>query len=71
MQVESGIPMDYPNTTYTKYPFHKMAVGDSFVVEPGKVVSCRNCAVGFAKRHGTKFSIRLTKDGQHRCWRIA
>lgn len=68
MKVESGLPV--PNLDRRVFPFGEMVVGDSFVVPDGKVVSCRNSAVGFGLRHQMKFSVRRSKAGEMRCWRV-
>lgn len=66
--VEHGIPIKFMR----KYPFHKMAVGDSFFVPDGKWPgrTLANAAYFYGKTTGTKFSVRKV-DGGARCWRIA
>lgn len=65
LPIDKGIPLP------TKYPFAEMNVGDSFVV-PAKVnrSAVNVAAMRFGRKHGMKFTVRLTKDGTLRCWRI-
>ena len=65
MKVESGIPIP------AKYPFAEMKVNDSFAVPPKINRSAVNVsAMRYGRKHGMKFTVRLTKDGTLRCWRI-
>ncbi len=56
-------------TSYSKYPFKNMAVGDSFLFDGDRDVVG---AAGryFAKGTNIKFSIRKA-DGGYRVWRVA
>jgi hypothetical protein len=60
------------NSTYDKYPFAKMKVGQSFFIERGLVdtQAVRTAAAHYGKRHNVKFSIVRDGDG-YRCGRIA
>lgn len=62
-----------------KYPFDRLAVGDSFMVKPREGWSSGHlqmvidsCARGFRRCHepSRKFTVRQV-DGGVRCWRIA
>lgn len=72
MEIEKNIPIPRPNAERGKYPFHKMEIGDSFVVpidSRGAVVAAGNC---YKKKHGMRFTTRRTECGQFvRIWRIA
>ena len=64
IKIESGIP--FP----AHIPFADMKVGDSFLVPEG--ISKSTVAVyanRYAKKTGTKFTVRKTPEG-YRCWRI-
>ena len=66
MKVDKGIP--FPQ----KYPFADMAVGDSFVVPPEVHRSTVSVAANrYGRKHGVKFTVRLTPDRTLRCWRVA
>lgn len=65
MKVESNIPLP------AKYPFAEMRVNDSFAVPASVSRSTVNvAAMRFGRKYGMKFTVRLTKDGTLRCWRI-
>ena len=55
-----------------RYPFADMQVGDSFAVPPTiKRSSINVAAMRYGRKHGMKFTVRLTADRSFRCWRIA
>ena len=77
--IEKNIPISPDGrggARYTKYPFAKMEVGDSFQVEFVKkkcAPPASSCAYLYGKRTKTKWTSRVTKvDGKHfvRVWRI-
>lgn len=66
MKVEDNVPVP------TKYPFATMQVGDSFELPEGVKRSTVSVAAHrFSKKHGGKFTVRLTEDRKLRCWRVA
>ncbi len=66
MKVEKNVPMPH------KYPFADMQVGDSFPIPPTmKRQTVNVAAMRYGKKHGMKFTVRLTEDRSYRCWRIA
>jgi hypothetical protein len=70
-RVEKGIPLPPRKTSgsyRSKYPFTRMAIGDSFVVADSATAKIRTAASWAAIRHGMKFSCRKTDDGI-RVWR--
>lgn len=76
IQIESGIAA--PNDGLgqlrgrePKYPFQKMNVGDSFVLDQqSNHASARVCAIQYAARSGKRFATRTIDNGL-RIWRIA
>lgn len=72
VKIEKNIAMPMYFGKYNKYPFGKMAIGDSFLIDQThNVQSVRQAASHYAKRNNRdwKFSILKTADG-YRCWRI-
>lgn len=67
VKIEKGIPM--PDTSEhgnTKYPFHELEIGDSFLCNSRwshQLCSDRS-------RNGKKFIARKQPDGRYRIWRI-
>ena len=51
----------------SKYPWHKMEIGDSILVPSVTAVASGH---QYGKRHGMKFNARKLSDGTHRIWRI-
>lgn len=79
--VERGIPSPKARAPKkTKYPFHSMEVGESFVVSPMKSDNCRSASNQFCRRHQVtwKFSVAISVDEKaepphvnvYRCWRV-
>ena len=69
--VESGVPIPgSPRTGCYKYPFDRMAVGDSFSLKGAPDGPVRSAASYYGKRNGKRFSV-YRDDGTHRCWRIS
>lgn len=65
MKIEKNIPLP------SKYPFSEMKVGDSFEVpESTKRTTVTVAANRYGRKHGVKFTVRLTPDRTLRCWRI-
>lgn len=56
-----------------KYPFARMAVGQSFAVTTTERSRVATAASRYGQRHGRAFTVRAsrTTPGQVRCWRIA
>ena len=76
IKIDSGIPLTPRKVapgSAQKYPFSKMAIGDSFECEPGKHHSVKNCATRWCRNTGSafRFSVRVGPNGPHRCWRVA
>lgn len=71
LKVEKGITVPRVRR-YTKYPFDKMEVGDSFYCDGATRNSIASSASRYArnKGQGKKFTIRKEGNGC-RCWRIA
>ena len=65
--IEKGVPLQ---TNRQTYPFAQMAIGDSFFVADISSSKLTSAASYWAKRHGTKFTVRAV-DGGARVWRIA
>jgi hypothetical protein len=59
-------------TEYSRYPFNRMKVGQSFYIEAddfNKISRIRQAAISYSKKHDVKFSV--VKDGNgYRCGRI-
>lgn len=68
MQVEKNVPVQ--GFKLNKYPFLLMDVGDSFAFDgPREKLAAAASYAGL--RHGLKFSVRKTAEGNYRCWRVA
>lgn len=67
VEIESGVPLPPPRGGRSRYPFAKMAPGDSFFVEADQ----RHVAAAaseYGKAHGWRFATRKVAGGT-RCWR--
>lgn len=80
VQIEKNIPVPAQLGGSTKYPFRRMAVGDSFFVHcetEDRLVSVRQriaqASHQCGKRHNMRFSTRTVRADLTgvRCWRIA
>ncbi len=72
ISIDTDIPVPAVYGKYSKYPFAKMEVGHSFLIDSNDdVASVRQAASHFVRRSKSKmkFSIRKTLDG-FRCWRV-
>lgn len=68
--IEDGIPLPRVRAEYTKYPFGKLRVGQSFV--SNELKRARSAAHSYSKQHGVKFVTRVLDDGKSiRIWRVA
>lgn len=67
--IEKDIPLPPNYMEGTKYPFRKMAPGDSFTVSIEFGPRVRNAAGNWGKNNNATFSTRRNGDG-YRCWRI-
>lgn len=69
-KIERGVQIA---TQKKRYPFAKMAVGDSFFFEElTEVESAQNAGYSYAKRHDPAFKMTRRKvEGGYRLWRIA
>lgn len=69
-KIEKNISIT-PRCAYSKWPFSRMAVGESFLLPAGtNRAAAATAASYFGKRNNKKYSIRKTEDGI-RCWRTA
>jgi hypothetical protein len=79
-EIEKNIPYVPKQTISSKYPFSKMEIGDSFLVDIGSMKyqyifsSVNNCFKNF-KRHDEKYllwkiSLRRIDDKHIRIWRV-
>jgi len=71
-KIEKNIPIPLHRG---KYPFSKMVVGDSFVLDVGIVLTVRNASYSWVSRfgRGKKFLVKkVIEKGEKvgRCWRI-
>lgn len=73
-RIDQGVPMPRPQTGRPKYPFRKMEVGDSFLVEcedgdSGSVMNGLTSCIRWATyKTGFKFAQRMVRGGV-RVWR--
>ena len=82
IEIDKHLPPPPPTTGRPfKYPFPKMAVGDSFAVplegvnntkgEDMAAVRLRSNAIRYARARGGKFTVRTDREaGEARCWRV-
>jgi hypothetical protein len=68
----NDIPVPKKNTR-NKYPFGKMIIGQSFVLNTSdEAQSARKSATQFARKHpGWDYTCQKQEDGYWRFWRIA
>lgn len=81
LPVESGIPIPEASPgRKSMYPWHKMKVGDSFLVTLGpdqhlkvRTGSLRSAAASAAKKYGHKYTARVIngETPSIRVWRVA
>lgn len=72
MEIESGVPIPEakPTGRGTKYPWKDMKVGDSLhFTNQQEYERARTASSAYGKKHGLKFTARMTLDG-YRIWRI-
>lgn len=67
--IQKGIPLPPKKITNTKYPWDKLKVGDSFVVE-GRTNGRQLCIQAGLSRSPKRFESRVI-DGVCRVWRVA
>jgi len=70
IKIDKNIPFVESKAYTSKYPFNKMNIGDSFLVEVQDERKIASAASYFGTRNSMKFSVRNTDKGL-RCWRIA
>jgi hypothetical protein len=70
--LQDGIPCPVKGERASKYPFHRMKVGESFLVphDDAEPVSVRNAAYSHGTRHNKRFSCHTERAGV-RVWRVA
>lgn len=66
IKVEKGIPLP---SSYGKYPFSKMEVGDSFKWPLECRARLNTAAANYAKSHDMRFTIRAISPRELRIWR--
>lgn len=76
LKIDEGIPVpERARSTWAKYPWKEMKVGDSFLIERvnGEVIAIvrdrANKAVQYAKKYGHEYCTRASDEGV-RVWRI-
>jgi hypothetical protein len=68
----SQISIDKKVPLPRRFPFEHMQVGDSFAVPHDvKRPAINVAAMRYGRKHGMKFTVRLTPDRSLRCWRVA
>lgn len=72
IRIQHGKPLPRPHSyQLTRYPFARMAVGDSFFVAASDLPASGPAVLrSSARNRGFKAAIRAEGDG-FRCWRIA
>ena len=74
MKIEKGIPVpELRLGRRSNYPLAEMEVGESFACEKphrAEVNRLRQAAYRYGKRHGKKFTVRVSGD-EVRCWRVS
>jgi hypothetical protein len=68
-KIEKNVPIP-KGYARTKYPFSKMEVGDSFVVEDVNYNRVRQAAYSYSFRNDIKLSVKRGLDGKFHCWRV-
>jgi hypothetical protein len=70
-QIEKGVPVPEATDRKTKYPFAKMAVGDSFSFPVSDRHKITNAACAWARYTGNGAKFRtLTSGDVSRVWRV-
>lgn len=67
LTITEGVPMP-KDERRTRYPFRKMKVGDSFLVNFNDWDKVRSASYQWGRRHKKTFTCRRTEEGI-RCWR--
>ena len=70
-EIEKNVPIPKNYTTYAKYDFSVMEVGDSFKIPSDSNSATRQAAWQCGKRNNCKFTVRKENDELYRCWRIS
>lgn len=66
LPIDKGVPLP------KRFPFSGMQVGDSFLVpDDVKRTTVSIAAMRYGRKHGMRFTIRLTPERKLRCWRLA
>ena len=66
-----GVKIPEKRAKKTFWPFLQMEIGDSFLVPPDKIKSCRSAASFWSMKLGRRFTVRsLPNEKGVRCWRI-
>ena len=71
--IRSDVPLPSPSgrgRRASKYPFSKMEVGDSFVVNDVTARTVRSAVSVFQRKYDVKFAVRTTDEGIG-VWRVA
>ena len=69
MKIDKDVPIPSNGDTYSKYPFPRMEVGDSFQLED-RIEQCRSAAFKWGKNNNAKFSVKKIGENLYRCWRV-
>lgn len=70
-KIVNDIPLP-PSRTPSQYPFHTMAVGDSFWLPPEEAKKAASAAWYHGRKNNKVFAIRMVGNGKgYRCWRTA
>jgi hypothetical protein len=71
--IDDNVSLPPRHNSYSKYPFGKMEIGQSFALPIATGLRAREAAIMYGKRHGVKFTSRtLTEGGEKvvRIWRV-
>lgn len=72
-EIEKGVPIppSQQGLGRQRYPFNRMAVGDSFTVPSDDSNRVRSAASAYAKQHRIGLTCRRESDGRVRVWRVS
>ena len=70
-KIEKNVPYPMLKVRHTGFTatLRKMEIGDSVLIPPDKVNSCRAMTYQMHNRSARRFSMRLQADGSTRLWR--
>ncbi len=70
VKIDKGIEIPKPSDTFTKYPWHDMKIGDSFIAQPDSPRTL-SLAGGASRRYAPKRFVSRKEGENRRVWRIA